>query len=293
MTFLTRIALVLTVALALQACSMYKQAQGPLNATAELKSGAAISVESRNGSVEIIADSSLTEVQIDATVRCTGDTQEEANARLAKASLDVGYDTAGTLTIKPVFPQGPRNNDGASIIVRLPVAEGATIKTSNGSVKVSKLGGKLSIQTSNARVSISDHNGPATVNTSNGAVEVIRLAGSLTVDTSNGKVDASDVGGPVTIDTSNGSIRLALRPDQNGPLKLDTSNNSIVVTVGPTFAGHVKFDTSNGRVNIKDNSKRVRTQQLGKSEGTITVGEGGTQSVLDTSNGRIDFEITS
>jgi DUF4097 and DUF4098 domain-containing protein YvlB len=296
MTVFMRVFVLVLTACLLQACgmNMYKSAQRSVTATADCKAGAALSIESRNGSVEVIADESADQVQVSATIRCSGQTQEAADARVAKASLDIAYATSGELTIKPVFPDGAQNNDGANIIVRLPSANGATIKTSNGGVTVSKLGGELNIQTSNARVWVLDHNGPAIINTSNGGVEVQRLAGSLRIDTSNAKVEATDVGGPVTIDTSNGPIRLALRPDQTGPLKLDTSNSSITATVGPAFAGDVKFSTSNGRLTVKDAASRIRNQQIAKDNGSISVGEGGgASSVVDTSNGSIDFEIKS
>jgi hypothetical protein len=285
---------VLVFCVLMHACNIgYKQAQAPMHATAELKAGASVSVESRNGKVQIIGDDSVSEVQVNATIRCSGKTQQEADARLAKASLDVAYDTSGMLTIRPVFPDGPLNNDGASITVRLPTAQGVNVKTSNGPVTVCKLAGQLNIQTSNGRVSVNDHDGPAVINTSNSPVEVQQLSGSLTVDTSNGRVDAINVGGPVTIDTSNSPIRLALRADQSGPLKLDTSNSSVAVSVGQAFTGSVKFDTSNGRVTVKDPAKRIRTQQLGKKDGNIVVGDGGANSVIDTSNGGIEFEIKS
>lgn len=295
MTVFTRVFVLVLTACLLQACgmNMYKSAQRSVTATADRKAGAGLWVESRNGSVEVIADESAEQVEVTATIRCSGDTQDAADARVAKASLDVAYATSGQLTIKPVFPGGAQNNDGANIIVRLPSGNGATIKTSNGGVTVSKLGGELNVQTSNARVWVLDHNGPAVINTSNGGVEVQRLAGSLKVDTSNAKVEATDIGGPVTIDTSNGPIRLALRLDQAGPLKLDTSNNSITATVGPAFTGDVQFSTSNGRLTVKDSASRIRNQLLAKDKGSISVGEGGANSVVDTSNGSITFEIKS
>ena len=292
MTVFMRVALTFAIAFLMQACNMQKQAQGPASATAELKAGASVVVESRNGSVEIVGDESVSEVRVNSTIRCVGDTQEQAEARLAKASLDVAYDTSGVLTIKPVFPDGPQHNDGANITVRLPSADSVTVKTSNGPVRISKLAGTLYVDTSNGRITVLDHNGSAVIETSNAPVEVHRLAGSLNAETSNGRVEALDVGGPVTIDTSNGPILVSLGRDQVGPLKLDTSNGSITVKVGPAFAGNVQFDTSNGRVTVKDASSRIRNQQIVKNKGSITVGEGGANSIVDTSNGSINFEIT-
>jgi hypothetical protein len=255
--------------------------------------GSAVLVESRNGSVEIVAEEGRSEVQVSAKVTCTGDTAQEAADRSAQACVDVARATDGTLTIKPVFPGGARGNDGASLTIRLPDADGAEVRTSNGRVWVRGLAGKLVVDTSNGPVQINNHDGPAVIETSNGAVTVAGLAGSLKIDTSNGPVEASGVAGSANIDTSNGAITLVLNPDQTGPIRLETSNGSIRATVGSAFTGQVRLDTSNGSVKLNGNLSRVKSSDMGKSHGTVVIGDGGEASIIDTSNGRIELVIAS
>ncbi|MCI0676292.1 MAG: DUF4097 family beta strand repeat-containing protein [Phycisphaerales bacterium] len=262
-------------------------------AATEHLSDSAILVESRNGSVEIVADQSVTDVQVSAKITCTGDTADQAEDRSARASVDVARSTSGTLTIKPVFPGKVRNGDGASFTIRVPNASDVEIRTSNGKVAVSGLAGKLVVDTSNGPVQVKDHDGPAVIETSNGAVTVARLAGPLKIDTSNGPVEASEIDGSAIIDTSNSPITLVLNPDQKGPIRLETSNAPVRVTVGSAFAGEVKFDTSNGSVKLNGNLDRVKYSDLGSSQGTVVIGEGGEPSRIDTSNGRIELVIAS
>ena len=48
---------------------------------------------------------------------------------------------------------------------------------------------------------------------------------------------------------------------------------------------------SNGSIHVDDQVGRISSSSLSRSEGRITVGEGGGASRLDTSNGSIHFRI--
>ena len=269
----------------------WEKAKTTVTQTVEHVPGSAIMIKSRNGRIEVVADPQRSDIAIEARFTCRGETQAEAQERLALTSLSVTRGQDQTLIITPVFPDEPRNGDGASISVRLPDASGATLNTSNGSVRARGLSGKLVIDTSNGPVEVSGHDGPAEIDTSNGPITVTDHTGSLFADTSNGSVKLTNVDGRVEADTSNGTISVSLAPNQPGPLILDTSNGSISVRVGAGFTGAVSFDTSNGSVSVEDHLGRVEQSSLHKDGGRIVVGEGGDRSRVDTSNGRISFTI--
>ena len=264
-------------------------AKGPKYATATHMTASPISVQSRNGSVEVIADPSRSDVEISGTFQCAGATQQEADQRLAQAKIDVSRDTSHALLIQPNFPGGAEDNDGASLVIRIPDANGVTINTSNGSVTVKALRGALVIDTSNASVNVGDYDGAADIKSSNGAIIVRNLTGDLKADTSNAKVDASGINGRVAIDTSNGSITLALAPGATGPITLDSSNASITVQVGSAFPGEMSLDTSNGSVAIT--GEGVNIVQNGKQDAVLQFGSGGERSTVETSNGRITVTV--
>lgn len=236
--------------------------------------GSSLMISSRNGSIEVVADPTLDEVLIDVRLTCGGSTQAEAQQRVDDATLLIERDTSRMLTIMPVFPGGPRNGDGAKIIVHLPDAYGANLTTGNGSVVAKGLSGTLIIETSNGRVIIENHAGEAQIRTSNGRIEV------------------SDHGGPLEARTSNGRITVSLDSDQVGPINLRSSNGSIRATVGREFTGRVTFDTSNGKIHILGDVDRITQERLRKRSGYVIVGsDDGPESLIDTSNGSIELVI--
>jgi hypothetical protein len=254
------------------------------------KPGSQVTVISRNGSVQLVADASRGDVRVEARMTCSGDTQVHADQRLAQANVEVSRDTAHTLIVRPLFPGGERDGDGADFVLRLPDADGMTIETSNGRVVVESFRGSLKIDTSNASVTVNDHDGPATIETSNGSINVTNLRGELVADTSNASVTATGIAGPATIDSSNGSITLALTAEQPGPIVLDTSNASISVKVGPSFRGPVTLDTSNGSLRVAGGSANMKILTMESSHATLDFGQGGASRV-DTSNGDIEFDV--
>lgn len=281
----------------LQACSSVwnsnpYRAKTTMTQTVDHVADASLRVDTRNGRIDVAAETSRQDVWIEAHITAVGKTQQEADDRLAATVLDVSRDGANKLIIRPIFPDEPRGSDGAAITVRLPDANGAYLESSNGSVKVVGLTGDLIIDTSNGGINLRDHYGSAVADTSNGNVTVHAHRGELEVDTSNGRVDVVELAGPAKIDTSNGSVNVSLAPDQRGPLRVDSSNGSIVVTVGPAFEGEVVFDTSNGAIHIANNGGNVISSNISRSSGRIVVGsDNAAQSRLDTSNGSIRFTI--
>ena len=253
--------------------------------------GTPLEVHSRNGSVEIIADSTIDEVAINAVMTCTGGSRDEAEQRLAASRLTAERGTSGRLVIEPIFELSERGGDGAKITVRLPDADGVKVDTSNGNISIKGLSGEAILDTSNGRVTVVDHHGKVHIDTSNGAVQVGGVVGPLQVDTSNSSVEVHDVVGKTSIDTSNGKIIFSLADNVNAPINLDTSNGSIYATISPAFNGTIRMSTSNGRVYVENHAGIPLQENLKKNRGKVTVGDGGSVSVLDTSNGSIKLII--
>lgn len=284
--------LALLPVLLLQSCmNAFKAKETRRQAVAHV-SGSALHVGTANGSVEVIGDASLTEVAITAEITCSGNSQQEADERLAATVLNIVRDANRTLTIEPVFPDDHRRSgDGASFVIRLPDAHDVDVRTSNGRITVSHVGGELNAATSNGRITVNDHGGPANLETSNGRIIVDGLRGALFADTSNGRVIAKEIGGSVTIDTSNGSIELVLADGSAGPIDIDTSNGSIDIAVGAGFGGRINFDTSNAGVRIVDDSNRILRSHVDHGDGFIEFETPGGLSVVDTSNGSITIRV--
>lgn len=276
----------------LQGCSSYVSSRPiAFSQIVEHVADAPLVVKTRNGSVEVSAEPGMIGISIEAKIVCGGKTQSEADERLALASVVAIRNSDHTLLIKPDFPGGSQNGDGASFVIKVPSSNGVEIYTSNGRVTARNLNGPIIIDTSNGRIELVDHIGPAILDTSNGGVKVTNLKGNLEVDTSNGKIEVLQLAGSADVDTSNASVFISLSPGQKGPILADSSNGSITVQVGSTFIGKVTFDTSNGKIHIDDHAGIISSHHLSGSEGTIVIGKGGPKSRLDTSNASITFVI--
>lgn len=243
--------------------------------------GEAIDIETANGAVSVFR-APITEVSIVADIKAV--TQERADA----VTLDISRDPEGTLVLRPVWPEpGRRDNEACSFEIRLPDADGVTIETQNGAILVQGLAGAADLETSNGRVEVENHDGHALIRTSNGAILVTSLRGSCDADTSNGAITLRDVDGPVAAESSNGRIAISLSDTAAGPVVAKTSNGAIQLEVGPAFVGRVGVSTSNGALDIARMHDSSFTRRS-RGSGVLTIGAGGEESRLSTSNGSIE-----
>lgn len=263
--------------------------------TIEFQADTMLTVNSRNGAIIIRAEPDATEVRIEASITCGGSSEEIAQQRVEVAEILAKYKDETGLTIEPVFPDKLLSGDSASITVITPAANGIQARSSNGPVTVEGVDdsftAELVVQTSNASVTVSHHQGPAKIDTTNGPVQVADIDGGVIVDTSNSSVTANSVTGKLQIESSNGPVRIQLRGDQSGPIIADTSNSPVSVTLGDGFQGKIVVDTSNARVRLEDPSDRVTENKLEKKSGFIVVGNDTNVSHLDTSNAPIKVTL--
>lgn len=236
-------------------------------------------VETRNGAVKVVCEPDLSEVQIEATLTCRGQSQKEADDRLAQSELVVDSESNNQLKVSSRFPEGGYGSDSASITIKVPALDLVDVKTSNAGVTID--------------ASKSAINGSVKVLTSNGQVQVQRVSGYVDVTSSNSSIAISDVGGKVDATTSNGSASVKLMPGQQGPIQLTTSNAAVELELPGEFSGLVKLDTSNASISVEDPNKVITKNEVRKTEGTITVGNGDSVSEVKTSNGSIKVKISS
>ncbi len=266
--------------LTLGGCSFSRfQASVTRNSTVSFTQPIELFVETRNGAVNVICEPELSEVQIEAKLTCRGKSQKEADDRLAKSEVVIDSESSSQLKISSRFPEGGYGSDSASVTIKTPALDLVDVKTSNGSVTID--------------ASKSAVNGSAKVLTSNGQVQVQRVSGNVNVTSTNSSIAITDVGGKVDGKTSNGSASVKLMSGQQGPINVKTSNASVELELPSEFSGLVKLDTSNSSISIDDPNKVITKNEVRKTEGSITVGNGDSVSEVKTSNGSIKVKISS
>lgn len=260
--------------------------------------GSRISVETFNGSVEV---SSWEENSIEISGAKYGPTQAAADS----LRIDIDH-PAGSVAIRAVRPVERRNNQGARFVIKVPRAvvleritasNGAIhtfdgvgpshLRTSNGSVRVERLHGRLDAETSNGRIDLVDVEGDTQLRTSNGTVDVRGLRGSLDATTSNSSITAEieRTTSDVRVTTNNGSVNLELPVDFAAGVRAHTSNSSITVHLPSSINAHVIASTNNDSISSEFEMK-VRGG-ISKTHLEGDIGKGGPLVDLDTSNGGI------
>jgi hypothetical protein len=236
-------------------------------------------VNTRNGSVDVRIDRSLSQALIETTRFATGRNSAEADELLAQVRVNITQ-AADVLEINVEFPPpagaardlfGSGGGTGCSVTVRLPAGLILELATANGPVSVRDNQGRVRAATSNGRIRIQDQAGDAELETSNGSIEVLRAAGNV-----RGR-------------TSNGSIIVRANPPAGGSIDLETSNGRIEIEVPRTTAASIDLATSNARLTL-DLVGFVVTQLQQTQTTAIGVLNGGGGTIrARTSNAPITF----
>jgi len=265
-----------------------------------LQPGGHISVENSNGSIEISGWDQNT-VDISGT--------KYARTPELRDALKIEIDhTADAVDIRTVRPSERRGNMGARYIIKVPRrTQLERIASSNGSIHALDVEGPARLKTSNGAVRVENLRGGLNVETSNGSIEVRNVDGGATLHTNNGRVRAEEVRGSLEADTSNGGINVQLiKPEAGRPIKLETSNGPVELTMEAVNHNDIRVTTSNGGITLHLPSalganltahaanSSISTEFDVATQGTLdkhhldgTIGSGGPQIDLNTSNGSI------
>jgi hypothetical protein len=125
------------------------------------------------------------------------------------------------------------------------------------------------------------------LNTVNGSVDVRGATAQVNAETVNGRVEVATLGGPVTVRTVNGSVHATIAHLINSaePLELSTVNGSVQLEAPADLSAVVDAETTNGGIE-SDFPVTINKGLIGKHvHGTI--GQGGRQVTLHTTNGSV------
>ena len=272
-----------------------------------------LSVESRNGEIEVQCVPGAAEVDIAAVKYSRGLTHADALRHAEEISIDARRDSARPDALR-VVAEWPRDADGrgrgARFRVTLPPDAVLKLRTSNGHVSVAGAGRDVDIETSNGRVSVRDAGAAVAARTRNGRVAVTNARGNVDVRSSNGGIELDRVGvdqvraetsngsvrvtgarGNADVRTSNGSIELQLvsvppRPD----ITVSSSNGHVSVQAPATINARLRMRTSNGGVHLDlHDATPLRDVSTGRSHFDATLNNGSGIIELHTSNGAVTF----
>ena len=122
----------------------------------------------------------------------------------------------------------------------------------------------------------------------NGSLRVDDVRGRIEFDTTNGSVKLSRLAGSVRGETTNGSLQVELdgqRWDGEG-IDLRTTNGSVKVFVPANYSAHLETRTTNGGLNF---DFPVTVQGKIDRELNTTIGSGGAPIRVQTTNGSVSI----
>jgi DUF4097 and DUF4098 domain-containing protein YvlB len=265
----------------------------------DLKPGGRLSVETFNGSVEILSwekDS----------VQITGTKYAHHEEDLKDLKIET-KNTPDSVEVRVVRPTG-RFNMGAKFFIRVPqrvdleriassngairveeIQGNARLETSNGGIRLRKVNGRLEAKTSNSSIEANDLETDAVLRTSNGSIQLDHVKGAVEANTSNSRIQAVMFSpkpqAPLRFETSNGSIDLNFDTLQGNPVRATTSNSSITLRVPPNIKAALRASTSNS--SISSDIDVVTHGDISKSHLEGDINGGGPLVQLSTSNGSI------
>ena len=183
----------------------------------------------------------------------------------------------------------PKNNIGQqrlsiSFKISVPKQVNSNLNTSNARVEISNLSGSHSFRTSNGRVEIENVSGVISGSTSNGRVSVTNSSEVIDIRTSNGSITVKDCNGNIVLRTSNGTMTLT---NLSGNISATTSNGGITAN---NINGELRTSTSNGTVRFNGISGSVDASTSNSSM-TVDMKTVSDFVKLTTSNGSVNLSL--
>ena len=242
-----------------------------------LQPGGRVSLENFNGSVEI---SGWDQDKVDISGAKYASTPEARDS--IKIEVTPSSDAIAIRTVRP----SQTRNVGARYVVKVPRhVQLERIVSSNGTLRVNDVDGAARLKTTNGGVRASHLGGALDAGTSNGTIELEDIKGDCTVKTSNGRVKAQGVRGAVDASTSNGSVDVTVDELRSSGVRVSTSNGGITLRLDGAVNARVLARTSNSSISTEFDVTSPGRKDKHHLEGVI--GAGGPVLDLSTSNGNV------
>ncbi|GAA4446915.1 hypothetical protein GCM10023189_02570 [Nibrella saemangeumensis] len=229
-----------------------------------------VRVETSGGSI-LVEGSQPSGVKVDMYVRPNNwpnnkMSKEEIEERLK--DYDININTEGNTVVATAKRKGRDNWDwkksvNISFRVYTPRNFATDLKTSGGSIRISKLNGQQNFTTSGGSLHLTDVEGAIKGRTSGGSIHLAGCRKDIDLSTSGGSIHADDSEGNLSLRTSGGSVHLNnLRGKINattsgGSVKADGVNGELITgTSGGSvklagIAGSVEARTSGGGMDVE------------------------------------------
>jgi len=168
-------------------------------------------VETTNGKVQVWGVDGLEEVQAKAILHAWGDTQEQAQERLEKLTVEMNQE-ADKVSLQFRSTSAYRawgKSPQVDFEVAVPTVADVTVVVENGSIGVADVTGTLSADTENGSIDAVNVRGAAVIETDNGSIDIEQAQAHLELVTDNGTITVSQSRCSLDAETDNGDIHFS------------------------------------------------------------------------------------
>lgn len=124
-----------------------------------------------------------------------------------------------------------------------------------------------------------------TLKSTNGDIDITGVGGPLEVRTTNGRIVGTALRSSATVETTNGLVSLDFEALGESGLTCETTNGAVDVTIPRAAGASVSVRVTNGVIDVDDFDMKVSEKSRRRFEGTL--GSGGPPIRLETTNGRV------
>ena len=296
-----RSVLVAVAAVALSACEVNLNSEGIVTRdTKQFKVTGVpeVDVETFDGSIEIHSWD-RPEVEVEIEKRAMEQTlvdemkvvaEQSGNKIVVKVSRPSRTDSQG-------IQIGVHFSPSARLRVALPRQSQLTAKSSDGSINIEDVTGRIMLTTEDGSVRAVRLAGDVTIRSGDGAIRLDAIEGRLDVETGDGSISGEAKPTSLRAHTDDGSIRIEVQRESKMDTDWDveTSDGTVTLTLPSDFNGLIDAESRDGSVranhpSIKDEQRDGESRDERRRTLKATLGSGGKLLRVRTGDGSIRIE---
>lgn len=138
----------------------------------------------------------------------------------------------------------------ASLIVRVPAGTDVRAQSGDGSIRISRVNGRIDLRTEDGSIRASDVTGELSLDSGDGSITVDGAEGRLDLDTSDGSVNVTGRLSVIRLHTGDGSIVYRAQPgtSMSEPWEITTGDGSVSLYLPPDFSAELDVHTGDGSI---------------------------------------------
>ncbi|MDO6444244.1 hypothetical protein Q4493_00510 [Colwellia sp. 1_MG-2023] len=224
----------------------------------------ALDIETGSGSLTVVGDAELTEIQVTADIYMDKKYTDNYELSLNKSG------SSGFFVAKNHSTSGywVGNSPHIDVVIHLPKSMSIAINDGSGDIEVKNILGQLDIKDGSGGVLVQDIEGDTNINDGSGEIDVSQVKGNLHVIDGSGEININEIKGNIEIDDGSGTIYVS---NIQGSADIDDGSGDLTVK---QITGMVTIDDGSGSITV-DNVGGLKILESGSGGLTVDNVKGG------------------